>query len=152
MWSGRGHSNSWGNLLTPVFVVGHFISPAVSWIPVLSFCVYNAGFCCGIGCIPWFMIAELVPRSVQDWANSFIVLYTHLVAFLITKFFIASVDNFGYAAPFAFFSASCFTGTVFIYNFIPETKNRSAEEIQIAISLGPKKAKSHFSSSVESTN
>ncbi|XP_054258378.1 facilitated trehalose transporter Tret1-2 homolog isoform X2 [Macrosteles quadrilineatus] len=126
---------------------GPTLLPGMSLLAVTALCIYMVGFCIGFGCIPWFMVAELCPRSVQGWANSLIVLYTHLLTFWITKSFIGSVDLFGNSATFAFFATSCFLGVIFTYNFVPETKNKSASEILKSIELGPRKATEYFMSS-----
>lgn len=86
--------------------------------------------------MPWFMAAELVPKEAQSWALSCVVEYTYLLSFFVLKMFIIFTNTVGSGITFGFFSLSCVVGIFFIYFCVPETKCKSAEEIQALIQMG----------------
>lgn len=112
------------------------MEPMWTWVLVLSICVYIVGFTMGFGCLPWFMAAELIPKEIQSWANSLIVVFSFSLSFIVLKTFIIVVNDLGSAVTFGIFSLFCFIGILFVYFCVPETKSRSSEEIQHSIEFG----------------
>jgi len=84
----------------------------------------------GVSPIPWFMTPEIVPTEAQKWVPAVIVIFTWGSSFFISKFFLLSLETFGQVTVYSFFSALCFFGFFYTWIFIPETKNKSREEIQ----------------------
>lgn len=84
----------------------------------------------GVSPVPWFMIFEIVPTEAQKWAPSFIVSFTWGTSFLLSKSFLPAIQTFGQVPVYIFFLAVCITGYFYTLIFIPETKNKSREQIQ----------------------
>lgn len=105
----------------------------VSWIPVIALCFFIAAFRIGYGSIPWLMTAEILPNEVKLWAYSFIVCYAWLLTFLVTKLFPILVNILGYHLVYGILCIINMFGVLFAVILVPETKCKSAIEIQIEI-------------------
>jgi len=84
----------------------------------------------GYGTLIWVVTAELLPPKVRSIANSFIICFAFVTGFLVAKTFIDLIQSIGYAGTFWLYAGICFAGAVFTVLFIPETRDRSLEDIQ----------------------
>lgn len=109
-------------------------------IPVIALSAHTFAFRIGLGCVPWFMVPEIIPKHAQSWANSLCNFYSYAALFSVLYSFIWGVDMFGFGPTFFFFSCTCTIGTVFICFFVPETKQKSSEQIQEELENGSKRA------------
>ncbi|XP_054258379.1 facilitated trehalose transporter Tret1-2 homolog isoform X3 [Macrosteles quadrilineatus] len=107
---------------------------ALGWLPVVVICILYGIFRVGLGPIPWFMMAEVLPTEVKSWASSVVVCHTWICTFLVTKLFLVTVDYISFAYTFLIMSAIASIGLIFILLYVPETKNKSSEEIRDVIS------------------
>uniref|UniRef100_A0A1B6EHF6 Major facilitator superfamily (MFS) profile domain-containing protein n=1 Tax=Cuerna arida TaxID=1464854 RepID=A0A1B6EHF6_9HEMI len=105
-------------------------------IPVIALSAHTFAFRIGLGCVPWFMVPELIPMKDQAWANSLANFYSYIALFIVLYSFIWGVNVFGYSVTFFFFSVVCLIGTLFIYSYVPETKCKSKEQIQRELKYG----------------
>lgn len=105
-------------------------------VPVLALTTHVSAFRIGLGCVPWFMVPELIPTHAQAWANSLTNFYSYGALFVVLYFFIWGVNNFGFGSTFFFFSGVCVVGTVFNSCCVPETKCKSKEQIQHELKYG----------------
>lgn len=122
--------------LTCIVGVSALVSgPGWTWVPVVTICVYFVGCTVGFGSLPWFMTAELVPKTAQSWVTSCIVFYSFLLSFVVLKMFTPLTNSVGQSATFTLLSLTCVVGIVFVYYCVPETKNKSPEEIQASIRM-----------------
>ncbi|XP_029172294.1 facilitated trehalose transporter Tret1-like isoform X1 [Nylanderia fulva] len=106
---------------------------SVSWIPLLSFAVFIVIFSIGIGPIPCLMVGELFTKDVKNAASAATAICNWTLVFLVTKCFQDMVDLMGMSSSFATFGMISLIGTVFVSTMVPETKDRSVEEIQIEL-------------------
>lgn len=103
-------------------------------LPVVVICIFVSIFRAGLGPIPWFMMAEVLPAEVKTWATSAVVCYTWMCTFIVTKSFIPIVDALGFAYTYLLMSSVATVGLLFILYGVPETKNKSPLEIREMIS------------------
>lgn len=108
----------------------------MSVIPVVALSVHTIAFRFGLGCVPWFMVPELIPVHAQWWANSLTNFYSYIALFAVLYFFIWGVNMVGFGFTFFFFAGVCSVGTVFIYFVVPETKLKSKDQIQHELKYG----------------
>lgn len=105
----------------------------ISWLPILSVCIFLVSFSLGFGPIPWMFMSEVFPRQITGYACSIACLVNWLCVFLVTRFFgdvNAWIGTFGSFWLFTIVSAF---GTVFVYFLVPETKGKTLEEVQIEL-------------------
>ncbi len=96
---------------------------------ILSFI---AAFQFSIGPIMWILFSEIFPISLRGIAIPFFALISSLVNYLVQQFFPWQLVNMGAAAIFLFYAAMVAVGLVILFRVLPETKNMSIEEIEMA--------------------
>lgn len=105
----------------------------IAFIPILALSIFLIVFSLGFGPIPWMISAEVYPAEVKSSASSAAGTFNWFLAFLVTKFYIDVKNAVGGDVTFYIFSAISLAGTVFIYFFVPETKGKTLEQIQIEL-------------------
>lgn len=103
----------------------------LSWLAVGSLIVYIIGFSLGWGPIPLLVMSELFPAKARGAASGIATLVNWFCAFLVTKEFSLMQDWFGEAATFWIFGAFCLCGVMFVTKYLPETKGKSLEDIEL---------------------
>uniref|UniRef100_A0A6P7GD51 Facilitated trehalose transporter Tret1-like n=1 Tax=Diabrotica virgifera virgifera TaxID=50390 RepID=A0A6P7GD51_DIAVI len=114
---------------------------SLSWLPITSLVTYQVCSCFGVAIIPSIMLGELFSASVKSKAVATMTFVNSGGIFLAnaTFNFLSSVG--GSYAPFLFF-AICTAPTAVVTRFVvPETKDKTLEEIQM-----------NFKKSVENEN
>lgn len=109
-------------------------------LPVASLSVYIVVFSVGFGPIPGVMMGELFTPDVKGLALGIICILGSLIEFVVVKTFDDVEQAFGMGVAFGLFAVYCLIGTVFVYFVVPETKNKSLQQIQDELS-GIKKTK-----------
>ncbi|XP_063914995.1 facilitated trehalose transporter Tret1-like isoform X2 [Zophobas morio] len=102
-----------------------------SFLSVISLIGFVVFFSSGMQSIPILMLGELFPANVKAFALCLADIYFCVIATVVSKFFQIVKDSFGIYVPFYAFTGSCLLGLVFIVLFVPETKGKSLEEIQV---------------------
>lgn len=100
-----------------------------SWIPVtsLSFVIFVASL--GILTLPLIVISETMPEKIKDTSVSFCMSLLWIFSFICIKYLQLLIDVFSFHGSMFLFSGVCIGSAIFVILFLPETKNRSHEEI-----------------------
>ncbi|XP_065223256.1 solute carrier family 2, facilitated glucose transporter member 1-like isoform X2 [Planococcus citri] len=85
-------------------------------------------FATGPGSIPWFLVSELFMQNARPLATSIAVGVNWTANFFVGLGFPILHNHFG-SGVFIIFAVLQFMFTFFIYKKVPETKNKSTEEI-----------------------
>lgn len=129
------------------------VAPIAAWFPIL--CIFTFTITCTVGflVVPWVMIGELYPQKVRGIVGGMTTCMAHTFVFIVVKTypFLKSVlemhgtfilygciSFLGEFYPFFFaFQTYLFlicyvyyTGTIFFYYFLPETKGKTLQEIE----------------------
>mgnify|MGYP006083362937 FL=1 len=91
---------------------------------------FIASFASSLGPIPWVLISEIFPTKTRGTAMSFSIVILWLGVVLITQFFPVLLYLFGGAFTFWIFMINALILLIFTLIFIPETKQKTLEEIQ----------------------
>lgn len=91
---------------------------------------FIASFASSLGPIPWVLISEIFPTKTRGTAMSFSIVILWLGVVLITQFFPVLLSLFGGAFTFWIFMINALILLIFTLIFIPETKQKTLEEIQ----------------------
>lgn len=86
-------------------------------------------FASGIGSIPWFIVSELFDQSARGMATSISVTINWVSAFIVTLMFLP-LNNLLSHFVFLIFTGLLVIFLIFTIVYVPETKNRTIEEIQ----------------------
>jgi MFS family permease len=80
--------------------------------------------------VVWVVISEIFPNRIRGAAMAISVAALWLACFLLTYSFPALKAKFGPAGTFALYAAICVVGFIFIAFALPETKNKTLEQIE----------------------
>ncbi|XP_048486574.1 facilitated trehalose transporter Tret1 isoform X2 [Plutella xylostella] len=100
------------------------------WVPLLTLCMYVTAYASGVGPIPWLMLREIFPANVTRRATAITAGFHWLLAFGVTKLFQNLLSMIKPGWTLWHFAVNCIFGALFVYFFVPETKNRTLKEIQ----------------------
>ncbi|CAH0392918.1 unnamed protein product [Bemisia tabaci] len=103
-------------------------SDAVSFAIVLAFITFGS---LGLLVIPWTLVGELLPFEFRGVGQGIVVAYAYVIMSVVVKSYPSVEDELGTSAVFGFFGAVAFLTIAFIYYFVPETKGRTMDEIQV---------------------
>ncbi|CAG2065500.1 unnamed protein product, partial [Timema podura] len=106
------------------FEVSHF-----GWLPVVCLCLYVVAVNMGVATVPWIVINEVFEPRVKSMAVTLCCSFVWAINFLTSKFFLPVASHVGLAGCYWFFGGVCLLGAVFCHLVMPETKNRSLEDI-----------------------
>lgn len=119
-----------------LLAVGTFIycNAVGNWVlPFLL--LFMASFSISWGPIVWVLLSEIFPNKIRSLALAISVFIQWIANFVVTQFFPSLVENswlkehFNGAFPFYLFSLICLLSLVFVWKKVPETKNKTLEEM-----------------------
>ncbi len=103
---------------------------APAWLIVIVLGADVACLALSICAVIWVITPEIYPNRIRGRAMSIATLSnwgTNTVSAYLFPWYVAT---FGMHTGFFTFAAICFVATVFFWRFVPETKNKSLEEIE----------------------
>lgn len=80
--------------------------------------------------ITWVIISEIFPNTLRGMAMSISTFMLWTASFILTYTFPLLNTSFGASGTFWTYGAICLLGFLFIYNYVPETKNKTLEDIE----------------------
>jgi len=95
--------------------------------------VYIAAYASSIACLTWVILSEIFPNRIRGEAMSVANLSLWAANSVLLLTFPIIQGRFGLAAPFAVYAGICVVIVLFVWKFIPETKGKSLEEIEIQL-------------------
>jgi hypothetical protein len=101
------------------------------WLVTTCLAIFIASYSMGPGVVVWIALSELMPTRIRSIGMGIALLLNQGVSTLLAAVFLPVVGNYGYFAMF-FFCAGC-TVIYFITAtfFLPETKGKTLEEIEM---------------------
>merc|ERR1711887_115487 len=116
--------------------------PNWTFVPLASMLMMILFFMIGYGAVAWTVMAEILPAKVRGHLYPFTVAFTWACNFGFSKSFMYIQRSIGSFGAFWTYSAITLTGTFFIIKCLPETRNKSSEEIGRFFSSLTKKSSS----------
>merc|ERR1711872_797123 len=102
--------------------------PAMSYVAVVAVITFVVGFATGPGSIPWFFVTELFAQSGRPTATSIAVVVNWTANFLVGLGF-QPLQLLMDAWVFLVFIIIQVIFIIYVAIFVPETKNKTIEEI-----------------------
>ncbi|XP_050300639.1 facilitated trehalose transporter Tret1-like [Anthonomus grandis grandis] len=105
----------------------------VSWIPLACVMTYAATFKTGMGIVPIVIVGEIFPTTVKAMGMTLADVFYVIAGIASLNIFSWTFETFGMQVPMYLFSLCSFTAAVSVYFYIPETKGKTLDEIQLML-------------------
>lgn len=137
-----------------VFVIGAYFyilnnDPATAatlgWLPLTALIFFIAFLSAGIQPLAWVVSNEVLPARFRGPGSSIAAFTNWLSMFIATKTFVNMQTSLTSAGTFWVYGCFCFLGIIFGLFIMPETKGKTAVEIQQLFESAPSKSNKNVS-------
>jgi len=101
------------------------------WMIAACLAVFIACYAVGPGVVVWLTLSELMPTRIRSVGMGIALLLNQGASTLIAALFLPVVGHYGYAAMFMFWAGSTVVYFLTAACFLPETKGKTLEEIEL---------------------
>ncbi|XP_024192043.1 hexose carrier protein HEX6 [Rosa chinensis] len=105
------------------------VSKGYAYLVLVLIGIYVAGFGWSWGPLGWLVPSEIFPLEIRSAGQSINVVVNFLFTFIVAQTFLAMLCHFK-AGIFFFFGGWVMVMTLFVYFFLPETKNVPIEKME----------------------
>ncbi|MCU4165873.1 sugar porter family MFS transporter [Carboxylicivirga caseinilyticus] len=127
----------WGTMgmtISLAYMVYAFVSGASNSIGILiSLLGYIGFFAASLAPVMWVVTSEIYPNRIRGLAMSFSTAISWVCTFLTVQFFPWMLNNLGGSITFGLFGVFSLLAFLFIFKYIPETKGKSLEQIEMEL-------------------
>jgi sugar porter (SP) family MFS transporter len=113
-----------------IFFASGGVQGAVPWLALACLLLYIVGFAVGLGPVFWLMISEIFPLQMRGPAMAVCTMFNWGLNFAISYTFLTLTDVITKQGTFWLYAFFGVCAVVFFLTVVPETKDRSLEEIQ----------------------
>ncbi|XP_055883385.1 proton myo-inositol cotransporter-like isoform X2 [Biomphalaria glabrata] len=110
---------------------------------VIGLALFVLAFAPGLGPMPWTINSEIYPNWARSTCNSIATGCNWICNLIVSLFFLTLTETITKYGAFWLFAGICFLGMLFTIIFVPETKNKSLEEVE-QLFKGGKKGKDNL--------
>ncbi|GFS44048.1 solute carrier family 2, facilitated glucose transporter member 12 [Nephila pilipes] len=103
---------------------------------VVSLMVFVCAYSMSYGPVTWLVLSEIFPGSLRGRAISVATCINWGSNIIVSVTFLDVLDAFGIGPTFVVYGFISYAAAVFIYLCVPETKNKTLEEIDVLLSQG----------------
>ncbi|KAL0305780.1 UNVERIFIED_CONTAM: putative polyol transporter 4 [Sesamum radiatum] len=100
-------------------------------LAILCVCANVAFFSVGIGPICWVVSSEIFPLRLRAQASAFGAVGSRVSSGLVAMSFLSVTHAITVGGTFLVFAAISALSVAFVYKYVPETKGKSLEEIEM---------------------
>ena len=111
-------------------VLGNIPTPGHGWLVAMGLYVYMSFYALGPGVCVWLALSELMPTRIRSNGMSIALVINQLVSTTLAGIFLPFVSRHGYSSMFFLFAGFTVIYFVTAVFFLPETKNKTLEEIE----------------------
>lgn len=101
-----------------------------SWMAVLGLALFVMGFAPGLGPMPWTINSEIYPMWARSTGTSLATATNWVFNLIVSLTFLSLLESVGKYGTFWLYFGVCFIGMLFMCFMLPETKNKSLEQVQ----------------------
>ncbi len=116
-------------VLSLVFISNIFI---MKYLAVIFCAIYIVCFSMSLGPVALLIISEIFPLKYRGCAMSIAIISNFIFNFMVTFLFPISLNKIGGCPTFLIFALICLLSVLFIKFFVPETKGKTLEEIELS--------------------
>jgi len=118
------------------------LSPTEGVVSLIGVLIFIASFAMSMGPVVWVILSEIFPNKIRSIAMSIAVAVQWLANYFVTQTFPVVVESevnqlqlnggvFNNALPYFIFSGFIIFIIIFVWKFIPETKGKTLEEMEV---------------------
>jgi SP family sugar porter-like MFS transporter len=112
-------------------IIGFLFHQEISGLPVVIFVLLNVmAYQLTLAPIVWVILSEIFPNRVRGAAMSLSALVLWIGNFSLTYTFPSIKESIGWANNFWLYGGICLIGFIILYFILPETKNKTLEQIE----------------------
>ncbi|XP_058078032.1 probable polyol transporter 4 [Magnolia sinica] len=125
-------------LAAALTVIGHGVGSKEFGIGlvILAVCGNVAFFSVGIGPVCWVLTTEIFPLRLRAQASALGAVGNRVSSGLVAMSFLSMARSISVAGTFLIFSAMSALSVAFVYVFVPETKGKTLEQIELLFQNG----------------
>lgn len=120
-----------GHLTIKKAFYGPVPTEGTGWLITVCLAIFIAAYSVGPGVVVWLTLSELMPTRIRSTGMGIALLLNQGVSTLIAAVFLPVVGNYGYHGVFFFWGACTVIYFITATFFLPETKGKSLEEIEM---------------------
>jgi sugar porter (SP) family MFS transporter len=102
-----------------------------AYVAIVGLLLYTGSFAIGLGPVFWLLISEIYPVHIRGQAMSVATMANWGANFVVTVSFLTLLSAIGNAGTFFLFAGLSVFAVVYFYRRVPETKNRSLQDIEL---------------------
>jgi MFS family permease len=102
------------------------------WVPVMLLVLYICFISIGLVPLPWVMVGEVFPAALRGFGSGVISAWAFLMLFAVVQTGPYFIEIIGIHGTFYIYGAVALGGAVFLYFFLPETRNKTLQDIEEA--------------------
>ena len=126
-----------------VFFASPSVQHAVPWLALACLLTYIMGFAVGLGPVFWLMISEIFPIQMRGPAMAVCTMFNWGLNFAISYTFLTLTSAITKQGTFWLYAGFGVLAILFFVTLVPETKDRSLEEIQAELGADTDAALTH---------
>eukprot|EP00043_Microstomoeca_roanoka_P009418 m.89445 g.89445 ORF g.89445 m.89445 type:complete len:631 (+) comp14578_c0_seq1:305-2197(+) len=119
-----------GMLVADVLIATSYLLDDISALTISSICMYMACFSMGWGPVTWVVTSEVFPLHVRGLAAGTATFVNRITSGIIAMTFLSMSKALTGAGAFFLFAGVEFLSIFFVKFFVPETRNKTLEEIE----------------------
>mmetsp|Transcript_2535 Transcript_2535/g.3803 ORF Transcript_2535/g.3803 Transcript_2535/m.3803 type:complete len:240 (-) Transcript_2535:184-903(-) len=100
-------------------------------LAILAIALYLGFFSYGMGPGAWLIPAEVFSTTIRAKAMSVATFLNRLTATVVTSTFLTLANSITWQGFFSLYGVICLLVMLFFYNFLPETKGKSLEDMSL---------------------
>jgi sugar porter (SP) family MFS transporter len=109
---------------------GSQLHGGAAYIAIAGLLIYTGSFAIGLGPVFWLLISEIYPVKIRGQAMSVATMANWGANFVVTISFLTLLSAIGNAGTFFLFAGLSIVALAYFRWQVPETKNRSLQEIE----------------------
>jgi sugar porter (SP) family MFS transporter len=114
---------------------GDHLHGGSAYVAIAGLLIYTGSFAIGLGPVFWLLISEIYPVKIRGQAMSVATMANWGSNFVVTVSFLTLLSAIGNAGTFFLFAGLSIVAVVYFQRKVPETKNRSLQDIERELDL-----------------
>lgn len=105
------------------------VGRGLRYLTLSALVLFVAAYSFSFGPVSWLLLSEIFPAGIKGRAVSIATILNWGTNLIVSLTFLDMLTTFGTTWTFTFYTIICILAAIFIYKYVPETKNRTLEQI-----------------------